>query len=361
MLSDTLTEFLHRIPKMNLHVHIEGTIQLQTLLDIAGKNNYLSELTPRQAEILSKGSFAYTDFPGFIDTYSLCANALRAEEDYERIVYEYLTASHRLNVRYVEIYVSPYDRMRRGLSFQRIMAGVFAGQRRAENETGILSSIVVDVGRHLLWTTDMNPDTARSESVKLVETIVQYKQPGGGIVGFSLGGKEIGLPVYPFVDAFNLARANGLHVKAHSGESIDTGDMWYVVGLLKAERIGNSVHAVDDRGLLHYLKENNIAIELCPTGNVLTGAVSSLGHLPFRKIFDEGIPVVIGDDDPALFNTDIQKEYEIIAEQFGLSADELERLVISMVDISWLDQPRKRNLREGILTEIRGIREDLGL
>ena len=139
MLSDTLTEFLHRIPKMNLHVHIEGTIQLQTLLDIAGKNNYLSELTPRQAEILSKGSFAYTDFPGFIDTYSLCANALRAEEDYERIVYEYLTASHRLNVRYVEIYVSPYDRMRRGLSFQRIMAGGFAGQKRAENETGILS------------------------------------------------------------------------------------------------------------------------------------------------------------------------------------------------------------------------------
>lgn len=361
MLSDKMLDFLLRMPKLDLHVHIEGTIQLPTLLDIASKNDYLSELSPHQRDILSSGSFIYKDFSNFIDTYTLCANALRTSDDYERVVYEYLLRSSRLNVRYVEAYVSPYGRLKRGVTFDQIMSGIVAGKRRAEKETGILSNIVIDVGRHLLWSTDMDPDTARKECLGLVEIAANYNRTNGEIVGFSLGGKEIGYPVFPFVEAFDLARANGLHVKAHTGESTDTSDMWYVAGLLKAERLVNSVRAINDRGLLRFLRENKIAIEVCPTGNILTGVVASIDLHPFRKILDAGVSVSIGDDDPVLFGTDIHEEYKILAGQFGLSARDLEKMVFDMLEISWLDQLRRHDLRASMTSEFMNLRKELDL
>lgn len=361
MLSANMLEFLLRMPKLDLHVHIEGTIDLPTLIEIADKNDYLSELSRHQRDILSGGNFVYKDFSSFIDTYTLCANALRTADDYERVVYEYLLRSSRLNVRYVEAYVSPYGRMKRGVAFDQIMSGIVAGKRRAEKETGILSGIVIDVGRHLLWSTDMDPDTARKECLGLVEIAANYKRLNGEIVGFSLGGKEIGYPVFPFVEAFDLARANGLHVKAHTGESTDTSDMWYVAGLLKAERMVNSVRAINDKGLLRFLRENEIAVELCPTGNVLTGAVDSFDRHPFRRFLEEGVSLSIGDDDPALFGTDIHREYKILAEQFGLTAADLEKMVFDMLDIAWLDRERRRSLRASMAAEFLNIREGLNL
>jgi adenosine deaminase len=367
MLPEKMVEYLTRLPKINLHVHIEGSIQLPTLLDIAKKNNYLSELTPEQIELLNRKEYTYTDFPSFIDMYSLCANALRTADDYERSMYEYLIGAHRQNVRYVEAYVSPYGRMKKGVEFDEIMSGITAGQKHAELETGIMSSIVIDVGRHLLWTTKKDgenrkdPDHARLECIRLVELVNKYNNANGGIAGFSLGGKEVGFPVYPFVDAFRLARENNLHVKAHTSESNNSDDVWYVIGLLKVERVSNSVQVAEDKELMDYLRENKIAIELSPTGDVLTSVVASLDRHPFRKFFDHGIAVAIGDNDPALFGVDLQQEYQIIVDQFGFSTIELEFMTNSMLDIAWLDQTHKQILREKMQNEIRDIHKELGL
>ncbi len=354
-----LSEFIRQMPKVNLHVHVEGSISTSTLLEIARQNQYLEQLPVETRQELQDGSFKFKSFPHFIATYSLCSNALRTAADYERVTYEYLHQAHESNIRYVEIYISPYNRMQLGLSFEDIIAGAAHGRERALARWGIRADFVIDVGRHLLWTTAKDPMRARMEALNLVRLASAAKPYG--VIGFSLGGREGGYPVFPFVEAFELARQHGLHTKAHSGEESDADDIWYVIALLKAERLGNAVHAADDPQLMKYLAAHGIGIELCLTGNVLSGALSTLEQHPVKTYLKHGIQVAIADDDPALFNTDLTQEYIQLVDICDLDIDELQQVVMNQIKMLWVSDDEKVHFQASFEDEFKRLRARLSL
>lgn len=338
-----MLKFIKHMPKVNLHIHIEGSISASTLHEISVKNQYFDQLPARTREELHQGSFKFENFPHFIETYSLCSNALREAADYARVTYEYLRNAHHDNVRYAEIYLSPYNRMQLGLPFEDILAGAVEGRARAFSQFGIRADFVIDVGRHLLWTADKDPAHAREECTRLVKLAIDAKPHG--VIGFSLGGRESGYPVFPFVEAFELARQHGLHTKAHSGEESGADDIWYVITLLQVERLGNAVHAVDDAALIKRLASQGIGIELCLTGNVLSGAQPSLAQHPVKDYLNQGVRVAIVDDDPALFNTDLTHEYTLLADLCNLNVDDLQRLVMVHIELMWVSEDEKNRFR----------------
>lgn len=359
---EKLAEFARRMPKVNLHVHLEGAISSSTLFAIAERNGY-DELGVQDAEELTE-LFKVSNFFQFIEMYSLCSNALRTSDDYTTITYEYLRKASQQNIRYVEAYFSPYDRMKRGLEFEQIVEGVSKGRERALEEFGIRADFVVDVGRHLLWTDSRDPDSrdpelAKMECLRLVELAASSKEQG--IVGFSLGGKEVDYPVHPFADAFECARQMGLHTKAHSGEAAPPKDTWDVIKVLRAERIGNAVRASEDRTLVRYIADNHIPLEMCPTANVLTGASETLPRHPLRYYLEEGIQVTIGSDDPALFNTTLTKEYQLAVEHFNFSTQDLQKLVFDSIEMSWLSSEEKAALCAAFEDELKQLHEELGI
>jgi adenosine deaminase len=354
-----LYEFIRQMPKVNLHVHVEGSISATTLLEIAQQNRYLEQLSAETRQELQGGSFKFKDFPHFIATYSLCSNALRTAADYERVTYEYLRLAHENNIRYAEIYISPYNRMQLGLSFEEIVTGAARGRERALAHWGIRADFIIDVGRHLLWTTAKDPLRARTEAIDLVRLASAAKPYG--VIGFSLGGRESGYPVFPFVEAFELARQHGLHTKAHSGEESDADDIWYVIALLKAERLGNAVHAADDAMLMKYLAAHGIGIELCLTGNVLSGALPTLEQHPVKEYLKQGLHVAIADDDPALFNTDLTQEYQQLVDVCDLNADELQQVVMNQITMMWVSDEEKVHFQASFEDEFRRLRTRLAL
>jgi adenosine deaminase len=357
MLPPELTAFVEKMPKVNLHVHIEGAITQTTLLEIAQESDYFKELSVGQKEVLRRQEFTFNDFSNFIDVYSLCKHALRKPSDYERIIYEYLCRVHAENVRYVEIYISPYYGMKQGLVFEDIIQSASQARHRAYKELGIQADFVIDAGRRQLWGNDKDPERARRECERLVELAAKAREQG--VIGFSIGGIEQGYPVYPFAKPFALARQKGLHTKAHAGESNGADDIWYVLGLLDVERIGNSVHAIEDQHLLDYLAIHAIAIELCPTGNIRTGAVSSLEAHPFMAFLKHGIPVAVIDDDPSLFNTSLTQEYMRLAAHYHLNADAVQDLVLQSVKMLWTSADKKSDLYTTFEKEFEHLRARL--
>ncbi len=357
MKDSDLSEFIRRMPKVNLHVHVEGAISAATLLVIAQQNHSLEQLPPETRQELQAGSLKFRDFPHFIETYSLCSNALRTTADYERITYEYLRQAHANNIRYAEVYISPYNRMQLGLAFEDIIAGAARGRERALADWGIRADFIIDVGRHLLWTAAKDPEHARTEALHLVRLAAAAKQHG--VIGFSLGGQESGYPVFPFAEAFELARQSGLHTKAHSGEESSADDIWYTIGLLKAERLGNAVHAIDDVQLLKYLAAHNIGLELCLTGNVLSGALPTMAQHPVKEYLKQGLRVAIADDDPALFNTDLVQEYQKLADLCDLHAAELQQVIMNQIDLLWVSAEEKAHFQASFADEFKRLHASL--
>jgi adenosine deaminase len=351
-----LFEFIRRMPKVNLHVHIEGAISASTLAEISAKNQY-DQLPVALRQALQRGVFEFENFSNFIEVYSLCSNALREAADYERVTYEYLRRAHADNIRYAEIYISPFDRIALGLPFENIIAGAAAGRDQARSEFGIRADFVIDIGRHKLWTAAKDPEHAREECLRFVRLAIAARPQG--VIGFSLGGKEIGYPIFPFAEAFELARQQGLHTKAHSGEDSHADDIWYVIGLLKAERLGNAVHAIDDPALMKYLAEHGIGIELCLTGNVRSGTVSALDQHPVKEYLRQGIRVAIADDDPALFNTDLTHEYLQLAQLCELDAAQLQQMVMDQIELMWVADEEKARFRANFEHEFNQLRAEL--
>lgn len=351
-----LIEFTERMPKVNLHIHLEGAIFPSTLFEIAQKNNYM--LGVQDAGELAE-SFKFHHFRHFIDMYSLCSNALKTSDDYYRITYEYLRDASQQGIRYVEAYFSPYDRMRHGLDFEQIVEGVSRGEAKATEELGIRANFVMDVGRHLLWTEDKDPDRANKECIQLVERAADAK--AHGVIGFCLGGKEFGYPVHPFAEAFERARQRGLYTKAHSGEDSGPQDTWEVIKALKVDRIVDPVHAREDKALVEHIARHRIPLDMCPTGNILTDPDISASNHPLPYYLDQGIPVTLGSGDPALFNTTLTKEYQWTVEHLHFSADDLQRLVLESVQVAWLDEEEKGELRASFEREIKQLRQELGV
>ncbi|MDW8215747.1 MAG: adenosine deaminase, partial [Roseiflexaceae bacterium] len=260
-LVSALDEFIVRMPKVELHLHLEGAIRPATLLALARRNGV--DL-PARDEAGVVQLFNYHNFHEFLTVFMVLARSLTTGRDFEQVAYELGAHLAEQNVRYAEVMISPVQYHRRALDLDEVVQGAAAGFARAAREHRVRVGLVFDYGRQfgvdLAW--------------QLLESAIRNIKHG--VVGWSIGGDEINHPPEPFADVFAAARRAGLHVMAHAGEVVGPSSVWGAVEALGVRRIGHGIRSIDDPTLLAYLRTHHIVLDVCPTSNVRTGAVPAL-------------------------------------------------------------------------------------
>ncbi len=294
-----MLSFYHDWPKAELHLHLEGSIEPWTL----------RELNPATTIEEARQHYVYEDFVGFIHSYLWAIGHLTEPAHYALVARRLLERLAREGVRYAEITVSAGVILWRNQEFAPIYDALEA--EAAQSKVRVR------------WVLDAVRQWGVEEARKVLRLAAE--RVGKGVIAFGIGGDESRGPAEWFADVFHAAREAGLHLTIHAGETVGPESVW---SALKggAERIGHGISAASDPALLAHLREQGIPLEICISSNVATGSVRSLEEHPVRRIFDAGVPIVLGTDDPAMFHTTLEREYELAAQRFGFGETELQAI-----------------------------------
>jgi aminodeoxyfutalosine deaminase len=295
-------------PKIELHVHLEGTIRPATLLRIARRNK-----VPLPADTVEgvAALYQYRDFAHFIETWMVTTGVLRTEADFREIVVEYAAEAAGHGAVYVEGIFSPAEPVRRGARWAEVFAGYCDGALEARERYGV----------HVRLTPDVTRGFPAAAAVQTARQSVAHA--GRGVVGLGLGGSEDYGPE-PYAGAFALARDGGLPAVPHAGEIAGPASVRAALDVLDAVRIRHGIRAAEDPALLRDLAGRGIVLDVCPTSNVATGAVPALSAHPLPALRAAGVPCTISTDDPAMFGTDLAAEYAVAA-RLGASPEDCYR------------------------------------
>jgi adenosine deaminase len=320
------TEWFDRVPKVELHLHLEGAIPHDTLWELVQK--YGGDPALPNLEALQR-RFEYRDFAHFIETWIWKNRFLREYEDFTFVAEAVARDLARQNIRYVEAFFSAPDFDRYGLEPQGLAVAIRAGLARVpEIEVALIADLVRDLG----------PQKA---SVTLAQVGEVRDQ---GVIGIGIGGSEQEFPPEPFEKVYETARNLGLHTTAHAGEVAGAPSIWGALRVLRVERVGHGTRAEEDEALLDYLAERQIPLEMCPISNLRTGAITSLAEHPIRRYIKHGIRVTVNTDDPKMFGNSLAQEFLCLEEQMGFSRDEIRSLILQGIWASWLPEKRKQQL-----------------
>ncbi len=306
-------ESIHRLPKVELHLHLETSLRLRRLAGRAGGAGL--EVEPHLVADPAKFSgydrlrrLRYASRAGKIP------NELYTPENIEQISYELLEESASHHLRYVEVRVGG----RRGftlLGAERMLEAMARARMRADEEFGIASGFIITIVR------ERGPEEAEQR----VREALACRNCG--VVGVDLAGDESNYPPALFTRALGLAREGGLGITVHAGEFAGPSSIWTSIYQLGAQRLGHGIRAVEDPDLMAYLQAHDVTLEICPSSNLRLGLVHSLGAHPFKKLLDAGVPVTINSDDPMLLGTDLTRELHLSAQVFQLTMDQITGLL----------------------------------
>jgi aminodeoxyfutalosine deaminase len=314
-------------PKIELHVHLEGTVRPATLLEIARRNDYA--LPADTVEGLA-ALYEFRDFEHFIEVWVLTTNALRTRDDFRQVVVDYAAEAAAHGAVYVEGIFSPAERVRRGVTWDDIFAGYCDGAEEARERHGVEIRLT--------------PDIVRGFPLGEAEPVVRYSAAYAdrGIVGVGLGGLEAQYPPEPYAPVFELAKAEGLGSVPHAGEVAGPSSIRGALDALSADRIRHGFRAVEDEELVTELAEREIVLDISPVSNLRTGAVPSLEEHPLRRLAEAGVRCSISTDDPAMFGTDLEQDYEAAA-KLGVSP---QAAYDAGIEGALCDEPTRLRLRE---------------
>jgi aminodeoxyfutalosine deaminase len=281
-------------PKIELHVHLEGTVRPDTLRAIAKRNDYA---LPDDLE----SRYRFRDFAHFIEVWILTTNALQTADDFRQVVVDYAAEAAAHGAVYLEAIFSPAERVARGVDWDEIFSGYCDGAEEAGEVHGV----------EVLLT----PDIFRGATSEQAEQVVRYssKYRERGVVAVGLGGLEAEYPPEPYEAAFALAASLGLGSVPHAGEAAGPASVRGALDALAADRIRHGVRSVEDAGLVAELAGRGTVLDVCPLSNVRTGVVVSLEEHPLPKLVAAGVRCSISTDDPAMFDTDLTRDYEAAA------------------------------------------------
>ncbi len=282
-------------PKIELHVHLEGTVHPETLLEIARRNDYA---LPTDTVEGLRELYEFRDFEHFIEVWVLTTNALRTRKDFRQVVVDYAAEAASHGAVYLEAIFSPAERVRRGVEWDDIFAGYCEGAEEARELHGV--------------EVRLTPDIVRGFPLDEAELVVRYaaKYRDRGVVGVGLGGLEAQYPPEPYASVFGLAKAEGLGSVPHAGEVAGPASVRGALDALGADRIRHGFRAVEDEALVAELAQRGIVLDVSPVSNVRTGAVGSLADHPLPKLVAAGVRCSISTDDPAMFDTDLTGDYD---------------------------------------------------
>ncbi len=326
-------DWFERVPKVELHLHLEGAIPLDTLWELVQK--YGGDPAIPDVGAL-KRRFAYRDFPHFIDTWIWKNQFLREYEDFTFFAEAFARDLAIQNIRYAEVFFSPLDFAQYGLAVQGLAEAIRKGLARVP-ETEI--QLISDFGR------DWGPEIAAAALPQIAEVRDQ------GVIGIGIGGSEQKYPPEPFQNIYEEARHLGFHTTAHAGEAAGPESIWGAIRALKIERIGHGARAGEDERLLDYLAETQIPIEMCPLSNVRTGVVPSIEAHPVRRYFERGLAVTVNTDDPKMFGNSLAEEYRLLETCQGFTRDEIRSVILQGIRSTWLPEERKKKLSDAFCSD----------
>ncbi len=332
-----LTDFIAGLPKAELHVHHVGSASPRIVSELAARH---PGTVPVDLEELST-FFEFRDFAHFIDVYLAVVDLVRTPDDVRTLTYEVAREmASGQNLRYAELTCTPFtsvrpDRDGVGMPIEAYTEAIEDARVAAERDFGLV----------LRWIYDIPGESGLPAADATLSYALDHAPPA--LVGFGLGGPEIGVSRVQFQSHFDAARAAGLHSVPHAGETTGPETVWDAVRLLGAERIGHGTSSASDPALLDHLAAEGIVLEVCPSSNIATRAVATLAEHPLAIFIEAGVPVTINSDDPPMFGTTLSNEYAIAADLLSLSADGVADLSRAAVRASFApDDVRTRILQE---------------
>ncbi|MHA1109006.1 MAG: adenosine deaminase [Alphaproteobacteria bacterium] len=343
----TLASFVHAMPKVELHVHMEGSISPETLLCLCERNG----LAPPHDTVEGlKTLYRYDSFDDFKRVLLMHVRCLRKLDDFAFLIHRMGAEMAAQNIIYAEITWTPQFYLTPGSSPDAILEALNEGRQRARDDFGVAMAWIPDLVRSVPAPMDYVQQWACGAAARR-----------GGVVALGLGGPEAGHPAEDFAAVFTRARDLGLPATPHAGEGAGPESVWAALKDLHASRIGHGVRAVEDPDLLRYLAESGVALEVCPTSNLHLGLYPSYDARPLKQLVAGGCRVTINTDDPALFTTGLSDEYRHAVEDCGLSIDELEDAALNAVAVSFLPDGEKSSLHTEFQADYARLRAQHGI
>ena len=348
-------EFLHRMPKTDLHVHLDGSLRLSTILELAEEQGVTLPGNPQTEEELKEvakiGAF-HDSLADYLKAFDITLMVLQTEEALYRAAFELGEDAARENVRYMEVRYSPLLHTRNGLSFPVIVEAVAEGLREAKRRYGLMSGQIICGIRHI----------EPKASLRLAELCVAFKNKG--VVAFDLAGAEDGNPAEDYQDAFNLVRSNNVNLTIHAGEAYGPESIHQALHICGAHRIGHGTRLREDGDLLNFVNDHRIPLEVCLKSNIQTKAAESYEAHPLPFYISYGLRCTLNTDNRLVTDTTMTDEFEMAVQYYDLNIGDLRKLMINGFKSSFMPYRKKMTVTERAAREfdalVREFEERLG-
>jgi adenosine deaminase/aminodeoxyfutalosine deaminase len=338
-MSDDIGDFIRRLPKAELHLHLEGTIDPATLAELSQRVDTESGAEPLTLEA-AEALYQYTDFSGFMIAFKAVTRRLRGADEYEIAAYRMIEQLAAQGVVHAEVYISVgvvyYWRTEEDAAdpqlFEKIFAGLERARERGERDFGVTLYWIFDAVRHF----------SVPEAERVFRLAARMKEQYPSIIGIGLGGDERVTGSEPFREMYAEAAAAGLRLTNHAGETTGPEAIWEALSI-GSERLGHALSAIRDPELVAELYRRQIPLELNPSSNVRTGVCASFAEHPLREYLDKGLMVTLNSDDPAFFGSTVENEYRLAHEVHGMGREELKLLAGNSFRASFLPEHAKQH------------------
>jgi adenosine deaminase len=334
--------FVERMPKAELHLHVEGTLEPELMFDLASRNQVaLPYRTPEEV----RRAYEFSDLQSFLDIYYQGTRVLLRDRDFYDLAWAYLQKAHQQNVRHTEIFFDPQAHTERDVPIAAIIEGLHQALRDAEQQFGITSKLILSFLRHL----------SGEDAMRTLMAALPYRHAFEGV---GLDSSEWGHPPAKFVDVFARAREEGLFVVAHAGEEGPPDYVWQALDTLGASRIDHGVRSIEDPALLERLRAQRIPLTVCPLSNVKLRVFESIENHNLPRLLDAGLCVTINSDDPAYFGGYINENFHAVGNAFDLTTDQLGLLVRNSFEAAFIDDARRATLLRELDVTFTGEEEE---
>lgn len=320
--------FLKRIPKVELHIHLIGSVQATTFVELAAK--YGVDLPPVKR---STDLYKFDTILDFLKIYDLVGQTLRDHDDFRRITYETLQEAHEHGVRHREIAWPPMGHLQMGVPYTTAIDGIIDGIHSAEKDFGITCWVIVSINR-------MKPPEEACEMVELV-----LAHPREEVIGLGIGYAEANNPPEKFWKAYRLATQGGLRLTAHCAEDGPARNVETCLDLLGCERIDHGYHVLEDERILERCRDEGVVFTVCPVATAMAYFGMDFSQHPIRKMKEKGLKIMLNSDDPPMCNTNPSNEYVVCADHMGFTPEDFRETVMNGIDGSWLPDTKKREFR----------------
>lgn len=322
-----MLELIKSLPKAELHIHIEGSLEPELMFKFSQKNSI--DIPYKNVEEV-KEAYAFSNLQDFLDIYYASASVHITQENFYDLTWAYLLRCKEDNIIHTEIFFDPQTHTQRGIAFKTVLFGIKKALDDGKDKLGISSKLILCFLRHL----------SQESAQKTLKEALPFKSH---IDGVGLDSSEIGNPPSKFKEVFALAKEEGFHLVAHAGEEADSSYIYEALDILNVERVDHGVQAIHDNKLMQRLKKEQVPLTVCPTSNVALKVFSSMDEHNIKNMLDKGILVTVNSDDPAYFGGYLNKNYEELYLALNLSKEDIIKLIENGFKASFLNDNEKQD------------------